>query len=246
MIPKIIHYCWLSDNTYPEKIQYCIDSWKKVLPEYEFILWDLNRFDINSCVWVKQAFESCKYAFAADYIRLYAVYNYGGIYLDSDVEVIKPFDDLLNFPYFVGKEAIENRIELAAFGAEKNSVWVKSCLDYYQDKEFVISSGKYETKVLPDIVYEVLSKYYNIKSINSINDFVMDNHTVCIFPNDWFCAHVYSTFDSFVLGDNSVYKINENTYCVHHFANSWIKVNKTKLYIKKLWLKIRPILIKKD
>ena len=121
MIPKIIHLCWLSGDPYPKKIQYCIDSWKKYLPDYEIMLWDTKRFDVNSLLWTKQAFEAGKYAFAADYIRLYAVYNYGGIYFDSDVEVIKSFDELLNLPYFVGAEAGPEGVELAAFGAEKGS-----------------------------------------------------------------------------------------------------------------------------
>ena len=82
MIPKRIHLCWLSGDPYPQKIQKCIDSWKVHLPDYEIMLWDLKRFDIAQVPWVEQAFRVKKYAFAADYIRLYALYNYGGIYLD--------------------------------------------------------------------------------------------------------------------------------------------------------------------
>lgn len=99
MIPKIIHLCWLSGDPYPPKIQKCLESWKKFLPEYEVMLWDGNRFDLNSSSWVAQAFAK-KYAFAADYIRMYALYHYGGIYLDSDVEVLKSFDELLTLPLF--------------------------------------------------------------------------------------------------------------------------------------------------
>ena len=87
MIPKQIHLCWLSGDPYPAKIEKCLASWKKHLPDYEVVLWDTERFDLESVPWVKQAFEAKKYAFAADYIRFYALYNYGGIYLDSDVEV---------------------------------------------------------------------------------------------------------------------------------------------------------------
>lgn len=104
MIPKIIHLCWLSDNDYPPKIKRCLKSWQKYLPEYKIMLWDTKRFNLDESIWVKQAFTKKKYAFAADYIRFYALYNYGGIYLDSDVEVLKNFDDLLQFPYFMGTE----------------------------------------------------------------------------------------------------------------------------------------------
>ena len=93
MIPKIIHFCWLSDDKFPDVIEKCMASWHKKLPDYEFILWDTNRFNLEDSTWVKQAFESKKYAFAADYIRLFAVFNYGGIYMDTDIEVLKKFDD---------------------------------------------------------------------------------------------------------------------------------------------------------
>lgn len=116
MIPKRIHLCWLSGDPYPQKIQKCIDSWKVHLPDYEIMLWDLKRFDIAQVPWVEQAFRVKKYAFAADYIRLYALYNYGGIYLDSDVEVLKSFDPLLDLPYFVGAENA-GTIEAAIIGA---------------------------------------------------------------------------------------------------------------------------------
>ena len=111
MIPKIIHYCWLSNDPIPEKLQEYMKSWKEKLPDYEFKLWNFDCFDINSSQWVKEAFEAKKYAFAADYIRLYAVYNYGGIYMDMDVEVIKSFNPLLNNDYLLG---YENQIGIEA------------------------------------------------------------------------------------------------------------------------------------
>ena len=126
MIPKVIHYCWLSGDPIPEKLQRCMDSWKKFLPDYEFVLWDLERFDIKTSQWVKEAFEARKYAFAADYIRLYAVYNYGGIYMDMDVEVVRPFDDLLASPYILGLES-EKGVEAGVFGAERYSLFWLTC-----------------------------------------------------------------------------------------------------------------------
>ncbi len=234
MIPKIIHYCWLSGDPYPEKIQHCINSWKKVIPDYEFVLWDTNRFPMDLCPWVKEAFESKKYAFAADYIRLYALYHYGGIYLDSDVEVIKRFDNLLDLPYFIGNESFETRVECAAFGAEKGTQWIKDCLDYYIDRHFVQSDGSYDTKVMPDIVYETTSKQYKMNRISCIEGFEFDDRILNVFPRDWFCANVH-------INPNDVkptYIISSNTYCVHHFVNSWIKVNKFKLFIKNLLTKI--------
>ena len=152
MIPKLIHLCWLSGDPYPPKIQLCIDSWKKYLPDYEIMLWDTNRFDVNSTPWTKQAFEAKKYAFVADYIRLYAVYNYGGIYLDSDVEVLKSFDDLLHLPYFAGTEVGPDGIEMAAFGAEKGTGWVKFMLDYYQDRNYILENGEKNMEPMPPVM----------------------------------------------------------------------------------------------
>ena len=117
MIPKIIHYCWLSGEPYPVLVEKCINSWKKNLPEYDFVLWDANRVDTISNLWLKQAYENKKYAFAADYIRFYALYYYGGIYLDADVEVLKTFNDLLDQKQFLGEEA-GGDIEAAVIGAE--------------------------------------------------------------------------------------------------------------------------------
>ena len=131
MIPKIIHLCWLSGDPYPPKIAKCLETWKKHLSDYEVILWDTNRFDLNSSIWVRQAFEKKKYAFAADYIRFYALYHFGGIYLDSDVEVLRSFNDLLDLPYFMGVEKAQTP-EAAIIGAEKGCDWIKMCLDYYQ------------------------------------------------------------------------------------------------------------------
>ena len=116
MIPKIIHLCWLSGDAYPAKIAKCLKTWRQHLPDYEIMLWDTQRFDMNSSQWVRQAFECKKYAFAADYIRFYALYHHGGIYLDSDVEVLKSFDDLLDLPYFVGAEKAQTP-EAAIMGA---------------------------------------------------------------------------------------------------------------------------------
>ena len=104
MIPKIIHYCWLSNDPVPMQLQQYMQTWREKLPGYEFLLWNFDRFDIRRSTWVKEAFEAKKYAFAADYIRLYAVYRYGGIYMDMDVEVVRGFDELLDAPLMLGKE----------------------------------------------------------------------------------------------------------------------------------------------
>lgn len=234
MIPKKIHYCWLSADPFPAKIQHCIDSWHRLLPDYEIVLWDKQRFPLEQYVWAQEAYDAKKYAFAADLIRLYAVYNEGGIYLDSDVEVLKRFDNLLHLPYFIGKEGFDNRVEVAAFGAEKGTLWVKKCLDYYEGRHFVKENGELDTTVMPDIVQSILSSNYTIKSIDDITDFENKNDCFYEFPNDWFCANVHLHPQDM----DPTYIISKRTFCVHHFANSWIKVNKIKLLFKRLLVKL--------
>ena len=215
MIPKIFHLCWLSGDPYPEKIDFCIKSWKKYNPDYEIMLWDTNRFDVNSTPWTKQAFEAKKYAFVADYIRLYAVYNYGGIYLDSDVEVIKSFDDVLDLPYFVGSETDKTSIELAAFGAEKGMGWVKDALDWYEGRNFINEQGEMELEVQPKIMCRLLGSKYQWNTIDGKEEVVSDPDKLCIFPSEWFCAH------SFNEKGECVYTVTKNTHSIHHYAASW-------------------------
>lgn len=212
MIPKKIHYCWLSNDEMPKKIRQCIESWHKYLPDYEIIRWDLERFPLDKNIWVKQAFERKKYAFAADYIRLYALSSEGGIYLDSDVEVLKPFDDLLMLPYFVCKENSPQLVEAATIGAEANTIWVNECLEYYNGKEFIDSNGNNRVKVLPKVIEEVISKNFKINFIKNISEFNFENQVVNLFTNDYFSPKSYI---------NKKIKITDNSYSIHHFAGTW-------------------------
>lgn len=198
MIPKIIHYCWLSGDPIPANLQKCMNSWKRFLPDYEFMLWDLKRFNIEDSIWVKQAFEAKKYAFAADYIRLYAVYTYGGIYMDMDVEVVKSFDSLLHREYILGYET-ETGIEAGVFGAPKGADWIKCCLQYYCGRTFLTEDAKCDIKPLPQIMFTVLKGSYLNKSIFP-------------FPNEYLTAKSYLT---------GAITITDNTYSIHHFAGSW-------------------------
>lgn len=197
MIPKKIHYCWLSGDPVPAKLAECMLSWKTLLPDYEFKLWDKTQFDINSVYWVKEAFETKKYAFAADFIRLYALYSEGGIYLDMDVEVIKSLDCLLNREYILGYEK-EKGIEAGIMGASQGAGWVKKCLDYYTDRHFVNPDGSFNTRPLPKIIYSALKD--DLKSMD-------------IFSNEVLTAKSYYTGE---------YNITDNTYTIHHFAGSWL------------------------
>jgi mannosyltransferase OCH1-like enzyme len=182
-IPKKIHYCWLSGEEMPEDTVKCINSWKSKMPGYELVLWDKNKFDITSAPFVEEACQAGKWAFASDFIRMYAIYTEGGIYLDTDVYVIKSFDDFLNHGFFTSLEydkkaviqqdayellnedgtlknagdRILNRgigIQAAVFGGVKGHPFAKSCMDWYTDKHFILSDGRpYYEELVSPVIY---------------------------------------------------------------------------------------------
>lgn len=225
MIPKKLHLCWLSGDAYPTKIAKCIDSWKRILPDYEIVLWDTKRFDLGKSLWVKQAFENKKYAFAADYIRFYALYHEGGIYLDSDVEVLKTFDDLLDLPYFIGAEKAGTP-EAAIIGAEKGCDWVKKCLDYYDNRPFIKEDGSMDIRTLPEIMDEQIKKLKPIRTLSleeSQRVRQLDFEKEVLVLNDaYFSPKVF---------DSRKVELTPFTYAIHHYQNSWFSP-KAKAYYR--------------
>ncbi len=214
MIPKIVHYCWLSKDPFPDDIKACMLSWKRYLPDYEFKLWNFSNFDIESSVWVKESYLQQKYAFAADYIRFYALYHEGGIYLDCDVEVIRSFDDLLKLPYFIGRENTAYGIEAATIGFEKEHPLLLDLLNYYKNRKFIIDKLQFDILPLPAIMLEHINRSYILEEISSIREFNMDPKVISILPIDYFSPKTWDTKEL---------KVTENTYSIHHFAGSWKK-----------------------
>ena len=154
-IPKIIHYVWMGGNEKPPKIKKCIKTWKKRLKDYEFIEWNEENFNINSNPFVKEMYSKKKWAFVSDYVRAYAIYNFGGIYLDTDVFVIDSLDSLLNNKAFVGFEAPEYPFT-AVFGAEKGHPFIKDILDYYNDIKL---EGNFEDNNTISVSNLLIDKY---------------------------------------------------------------------------------------
>lgn len=219
MIPKIIHYCWLSGDPFPESIQRCIDSWKKYLPDYELMLWDYKRFPRGKSKWVDEAFDMHKYAFAADFIRLYALKEYGGIYLDSDVEVLKPFDELLHLPYFIGQENTPLGIEAATLGCEKGWELIATLYERYRERAFVCEDGTTNEEPMPAIFRKCIESLYRTNYIERVEDFDYDKDTINIFPIDWFSPKTWNTREL---------KVTERTFSIHHFSGSWLDGTATK------------------
>lgn len=168
MIPKIIHYCWLSQDKKPESIRKCIQSWHRYLPDYEFRLWDINSFDYGSVPFTRDALANRKWAFVSDFIRLYALYNYGGIYLDSDVICSDKLDGLLNNRLFSGlemrdKEHTQIFMEAAIIGAEKGHPFIKKALDIYEQRSFIKEDGAMDLTPIPTVLSDLLVNDYNWK-----------------------------------------------------------------------------------
>lgn len=210
MIPKIIHYCWLSDDPMPDDIKGYISTWKKYLKGYEFIKWDFNRFPKDKCAWVSEAFDCKKYAFAADYIRLYALYHYGGIYLDSDVEVLKSFDKFLELNTMLCYENTGNgtiELEVAAFGAAKGQKWIKDCLNRYENRHFVNENGEMDMETLPIIVGKILAaKGFVLKDVYSIEGALTPRpDEIPVFPYDYFSPKNLRTMEV---------SVTNNTCCI--------------------------------
>jgi mannosyltransferase OCH1-like enzyme len=214
MIQKTIHYCWLSHDSYPYLIQRCIESWHKYLPDYEFVLWDKEKAnDIMQIAWVKEAYEHRKYAFAADYIRFYALYTEGGIYLDTDVEVVKSLNPLLHHKSFMGYET-QGDFEAAIMGAEAGLEWIGKMVEYYKDRHFIIQDGKFDTLPLPSVMAKVFAQNPSI-SINSLKtNQIQSNMTddILIYPREFFSPKSYYS---------KKIKQTSNTYTIHHFDGSW-------------------------
>lgn len=207
MIPKIIHYCWFGKGQMPELAVKCIDSWKKILPDYKLKLWNEDSFDINSVPYVKEAYQSRKFAFVTDYVRLFAIYHEGGIYMDTDVEMLKSVDDLLHLPAFSGFES-EKDIPTGIMASEKDGQWAKEMMEYYtNDRHFLLQDGSLDmtSNVL------IISKLMSANGFKLVNSYQVYKNCMHIFPKDYFCPK----------GRTGIITLTENTYCIHHFAGSW-------------------------
>ena len=231
MIPKKIHYCWFGRNPYPESFVKFKESWKKNCPDYEFIEWNEDSFDINSNEYVKEAYSCKKWAFVTDYVRLWAIYNYGGIYMDTDVEVLKPLDCFLSEHAFSGFES-NSGVPTGLMGGEKSNSVFRDLLMDYKDKQFINPDGTMNmhtnVEYITDYFVSHGLKLNNTKQ--TINGFTM-------FPSEYFCPKDSRTLEI---------KLTKNTYAIHHFAGSWTdKRTKKRLTVKKiLGPKLMKIVIK--
>ena len=215
MIPKVIHYCWFGLNPKPKEVLYYIETWKKYNPEYEIKEWNEDNFNIHCCKYVWEAYNVKKFAFVSDYARLYALYNEGGIYLDTDVEVRKSFDDYLEHKTVLGWEA--DYIGTGMLACEKGQKWTKEMMDSYLKEPFIKWSGELNSIPNPYRLCDVLSGYGLV--MNRAEQLLKDD--IAIYTLEYFCAH---------LADHSKYCITEKTVCVHYYAGTWAHNNQSIIH----------------
>lgn len=201
MIPKIIHYCWFGRNPKPKSVVDYIEGWKRMNPDFIVKEWNEDNFDYKALPFTRDAYAVKKYAFVSDVARMYALYTEGGIYLDTDVRVLKPFAPYLNNRSFVGRES-HFLVSTAVIGAEKRSEWVKQFLNYYNGKHFIKKDGTLYTKVNTLILSEFFNTHYNL----------VPSGAVTIYDADVFSAKLYAEQE---------YIISDRTVSVHEFASTW-------------------------
>ena len=217
----------------PELALKCIESWHKYMPDYEYRLWNEDNFDINSNQYVKEAYEARKFAFVTDYVRLFALYTEGGIYMDTDVEVLKPYDNLLSLSGFIGFEGTKySPVGTGTIACTKDSIWVREQLKEYDSIHFRNIDGTYDLTTNPVRITSVMRNGGFIQ--NGKHQDYKDMH---VFPVEYFCPR-QTTGD--VL-------ITENTYCDHHFMGTWNEAKKASSVLKILGQKnvIRLIKLKR-
>ena len=222
MIPKIIHYCWFGKNPLSDLAKKCIDSWKKYCPDYEIIEWNEENFDINSNVYVKEAYESKKWAFVTDYVRLYALDKCGGIYMDTDVELLKCIDSFLENEAFSGFETSES-IPTAIMGSVKSGEWIKYLLSYYDDKHFIKPDGTLDVTTNVTTITNMTVEKYGVKLDNAYQEV---RNVLTLYPRDYFCPKDYHT---------GLINLTDNTICIHHFNASWHSEEEKKNHQKYLY-----------
>lgn len=207
MIPKRIHYCWFGRGQMPDLAIKCIESWHKFMPDYEYKLWNEDNFDLSCNQYVYEAYEANKYAFVTDYVRLYALYTEGGIYMDTDVEVLKPYDDLLYLSGFTGYEGSKHLPPVTGtMASEAGNLWVKEQLSAYNDIHFLRPDGSFDLKNNTTRISEIMRNGGFVQ--NGKKQVYKDMH---IFPVEYFCPRQTT----------GEVLITENTYCDHHFMASW-------------------------
>ena len=221
-IPKIIHYCWCGGATKPKSVQRCIESWKKYCPDYKIKEWNESNLNITINDYTQQAYEAKAWGFVPDFLRLWIIYNYGGIYLDTDVQIVRNFDSLLNESGFAGFEDNEHISFGLGFGAEARNHLIKKQMHVYDNLKFFNADGTLNRTPSPTYITSIMMAegfHTDDGNIQRINGFAC-------YPSEYFCPKNFAT---------GITKVTKKTYSIHQFDASWY--SKEEQLQRKQWEK---------
>ncbi len=223
MIPKLLHYVWLSGDPLPELMQRCRASWVKWAPDYTWVLWDRNKVESIDNLWLRQTLQTKHYAFATDFIRIYALYHHGGVYFDGDVELTGSLDPFLDHSLFIGSEYSDD-LEPAVFGSLPGHPLLKDLLDYYHQREFIVGNSRYDLRPLP-LVFNEKAAAYGFRPNGKAQTL---EQGIQVYPSPFFSPK------------NLYFKrirISEDTVAIHHLMSGWVKKGwryRTKIFFHQL------------
>ena len=207
MIPKVIHYCWFGRGKMPPLALNCIASWKKYCPDFQIKEWNEDNFDLDLFPYAREAYDNKKFAFVTDVVRLYALYHEGGVYMDTDVEVIKPLDKFLVHHAFSGFENL-TEVPTGIMASEKGGKWAQENLEYYVGRHFLLPDGQLDITPNVKTITRLLLPY-GLKQNNTFQDFP---GLITMYPKDYFCPKSPDTGEII---------LTNNTCTIHHFNGSW-------------------------
>ena len=204
MIPKKIHFLWMSE-TKGDAVERCLESWRHHLQDYEIIEWNKSNFPYEDFLFTREAFSKKKWAFVTDYFRLWVLEKYGGIYLDADVTVNGNFDKFLGNKLFIGTE-FTDQIAAHAIGAEPHHPFIRKCLEYYKDRHFILPDGCCDMNAMPCIITKVFMEMYGYKgALVNFDGLPLEFPDMKIYPDSYFTINTY----------------DGNNVCVHNGLGSW-------------------------
>lgn len=221
MIPKIIHYCWFGGKPKPQKVLECIETWKKYLPDFKIMEWNESNFDYRKIKYTREAYAVKKYAFVSDVARLYALYEFGGVYFDTDICAVKKIDQaLLQNESFLGYE-FNNQVGTGVMATVLHAQWVKDFLNFYTKQSFITLGGNLKLKPNTEILVSILCNYGC--KFDGKNDIIGTN--IHLYPYDILCAKNYQT--------GKIEKTT-NTFVIHDYQGTWAKVEKANGFLFRL------------
>lgn len=211
-IPKIIHYIWVGGNPKPASVQQYIESWKTHCPDYLIVEWNEENYDITVNRYTKEAYQSKKWAFVTDFMRLDILDQFGGIYADSDIEILKNLDEFLDKPAFTSFETGDPEFILmptGIMGAEQGNTWIQYLKTYYDnDRPFILADGSFDINTNTNTITTMTREKYGLRIDNTFQE----NEDFAIYPSDYFCPKSWST---------GQINLTDNSHTIHHFAGSW-------------------------